>query len=146
MKYTITLDVGVPVKKLIELFDNLENMYKWMEGLEKVEHLEGTPGTAGAKSKLIFQMGKRQVEMIETITAKNLPEEFSASYEAPGVFNIISNHFQEIDDSSTRYISEQEFQFQGLAMKVMGWVMPGAFKKQTLKHMMSFKVFAESQS
>ena len=44
----------------------------------------------------------------------------------------------------TKYISEQEFQFKGF-MKVIGFIMPGAFKKQSMKYLEAFKNFAESQ-
>ncbi|MBC8191860.1 MAG: SRPBCC family protein [Candidatus Marinimicrobia bacterium] len=144
MKYTIEVDINLPVSTVIELFDSTENMYKWMDGLQSFETIEGTPGEAGAKSKMVFLSGKREMEMIETITVKNLPDEFSATYEARGVYNIIKNHFVANGENLTRYISEQEFQFTGF-MKYLAWFMPGAFKKQTLQHMGAFKTFAEDQ-
>ena len=85
MKYTVELDINLPIDRVIELFDNTENMYEWMEGLQSFESLEGTPGQVGAKSKMVFISGKREIEMVETITVKNLPDEFSAIYEANGV-------------------------------------------------------------
>ena len=45
-------------------------------------------------------MGKREIDMIETITVKNLPKEFSATYEAKGVWNEMKNYFEEIDENS----------------------------------------------
>ena len=144
MKYTLEIDINLPVSKVVELFDSTENMYKWMDGLQSFETIEGTPGEAGAKSKMAFLSGKREIEMIETITVKNLPDEFSATYEAKGVYNIIMNHFVAKSENLTQYISEQEFQFTGF-MKYLAFFMPGAFKKQTLQHMNAFKTFAEDQ-
>lgn len=146
MKYTVTLDINVPLNKLVSIFDSSENLHKWMDGLESIEHLDGEPGEAGAKSNMVFQMGKRRIEMVETITVNNLPNEFTATYDTPGIFNIVSNRFQAIDKTTTQYITEQEFQFQSLGMKLMGLIMPGAFKKQSLSHMKSFKAFAEKQN
>ncbi len=144
MKYTVELNINLPLDRVIELFDSTDNMYKWMEGLQSFEPLEGTPGEVGAKSKLVFISGKREIEMIETITVKNLPDEFSGTYEAKGVYNIIKNEFVSKSDNVTRYISEQEFQFTGF-MKLMAVFMPGTFKKQTLQHMKAFRSFAEGQ-
>jgi len=144
MKYTLEIDINLPVSKVVELFDSTENMYKWMDGLQSFETVEGTPGEAGAKSKMVFLSGKREIEMIETITVMNLPDEFSATYEAKGVYNIINNHFLAKGENLTRYISDQEFQFTGF-MKYLAFFMPGAFKKQTLQHMNAFKTFAEGQ-
>ncbi|MGB3226884.1 MAG: hypothetical protein WBB02_02835 [Saprospiraceae bacterium] len=115
-----------------------------MEGLQSFEIISGNPGQVGAKARLIFLMGKRKMEMIETITVRNLPTEFSGTYEANGVFNIVKNSFKEMGPNRTKYISEQEFQFKGF-IKVIGFIMPGAFKKQSMKYLEAFKNFAESQ-
>lgn len=144
MKYTVDIIINLGIDKLIPLFDNTENMYKWMEGLQRFEALEGTPGEVGAKSKMFFLSGKREIEMIETITVKDLPREFSATYEAKGVYNLVRNHFSSEGEGQTRYSTVQEFQFTGF-MKLLAVFMPGAFKKQTLRHMQAFKTFAESE-
>ncbi|MBC8375302.1 MAG: SRPBCC family protein [FCB group bacterium] len=144
MKYTVELDINLPIDRVIDLFDSTENMYKWMEGLQSFEPLEGTPGEVGAKSKMVFLSGKREIEMIETITVKNLPNEFSGNYVAKGVYNLVKNRFESRGKNQTRYITEQEFQFTGF-MKYLAFFMPGAFKKQSLQHMKAFKKFAECQ-
>jgi uncharacterized membrane protein len=145
MKYTTQIDIQLPIDRVVELFDNPDNMKKWMEGLQSFEAISGTPGKEGAKSKLTFQMGKRSIEMIETITVSNLPEEFTSTYETKGVFNIVKNRFVPIDEQNTRYLQDQDFQFRSLTMKVMGLLMPGAFKKQSMKYLTDFKNFAENQ-
>ena len=43
-----------------------------------------------------------------------------------------------------RYTTEQEFQFKGF-MKIMAFLMPGAFKKQSMQYLKDFKAFAENQ-
>lgn len=144
MKYSVSITIDKPVDEVIALFDNVDNMKKWMEGLESIEHISGTPGEVGAKSRMEFKMGKREIEMIETITAKNLPEEFTTTYEAKGVFNIVKNSFEPLPDNKTKYSTEQEFQFKGF-MKLIGLLMPGAFKKQSMKYLKDFKTFVESQ-
>jgi carbon monoxide dehydrogenase subunit G len=144
MKYSTEIEIDLPVARVVELFDNPDNMKHWMEGLVSFEPLSGTPGQPGARSRLRFKMGRRELEMVETITVRNLPQEFSGTYEANGVINKSTNRFLPIGDSKTRYVSEQEFDLTGF-MKLMGWLMPGAFKKQSLKYQQSFKRFAESQ-
>jgi hypothetical protein len=89
-------------------------------------------------------MGKREIEMIETITVRNLPQEFSGTYEAKGVFNIVKNYFRPVSDNKTKYINETEFQFSGF-MKLIGFLMPGAFRKESEKYLRQFKEFAEKQ-
>jgi uncharacterized membrane protein len=142
MKFSTEVEINKPIDRVIELFDNPDNMKEWMEGLQSFEHISGTPGQLGAKSRLKFKMGKREIEMIETINVRNLPHEFSGTYEAKGVYNVVTNRFLPLPDDKTKYITEQEFQFNGF-MKIIGWLMPGAFKKQSLKYGNDFKNFVE---
>lgn len=143
MKYTSETIINKPVEEVVELFDNPDNLGKWMEGLQSFEHVSGIPGQPGAKSKLRFRMGKRELQMMETITVRNLPDEFSGVYEAKGVHNVVKNRFVRMPDNTTKHISENEFQFKGF-MKIVAMLMPGAFKKQSMKYLQDFKRFAEN--
>ncbi len=40
-------------------------------------------------------------------------------------------------------MSESEYRFSGLLMRLVAPFMRGAFRKQSLKHMQDFKAFAE---
>ncbi len=144
MKYSNEIEIDLPVNQVIALFDDPENMKHWQPGLESFEHLSGEPGMPGAKSRLKYNMGNRKVEMIETIVKRNLPEEFSGTYEAKGVHNAISNKFIPVSANKTKWVTETEFKFSGF-MKLMGWLMPGAFKKQSQKFLEQFKAFAEKK-
>ncbi|MBR9920480.1 MAG: SRPBCC family protein [Bacteroidetes bacterium] len=145
MRYTTQIEIDKPIDEVIALFDNPDNMDKWMEGLQSFEPISGTPGQPGAKSKLKFKSGKREIEMVETVLVRNLPEEFSGSYEAKGVYNVVRNKFEPLPDNRTLYITENEFQFKRFMMRLMGLMMPGAFRKQSVKYLQDFKRFAESQ-
>lgn len=145
MKYIQEVTIGQPIDKVVEMFVNPDNLSKWMDGLESMEHMSGEPGEKGAKSKFIFKMGKREIEMIETIEVNNLPDEFTANYIAKGVFNSVTARFVKENENTTKYISENEFQFKGF-MKLMGFLMPGAFKKQSMKYLVAFKNFVEKSA
>ena len=143
MKYTTEIEIDLPRDKVIELFDSVENLKHWQDGLVTFEPISGTPGEVGSKAKLKYKMGSRDIEMIETITHKDLPREFHGTYEAKGVFNKIENTFEEVGPNKTRWISENEFICTGF-MKIFAWLMPGVFKKQSYKYMVDFKNFAEN--
>ena len=76
LDYTTTIVIDLPRDKVVALFDEPANLQKWQRGLLSFEPLSGQEGQAGAKSKLVFQMGKRRMEMIETITRRDLPDAF----------------------------------------------------------------------
>jgi len=88
-------------------------------------------------------MGKRHLVMVETMIAKTLPEAYSVTYDAKGVHNIQKNYFKDLGEERCRWICKNEFQFSNFPMKLMGWLMPGMFKKQTRAYMSDFKNFAE---
>lgn len=143
MTYTVDIVINLPRGKVVALFGNPDNMTKWQPDLVSFEHLSGDLGQVGAISKLVYKMGKRDVEMLETITTRDLPSELSRTYEAKGVFNLISNRFEEIDKNTTKWVAANEFKFSGF-MRLMGIFMRGGFPKHTLKMMNQFKNFAEA--
>jgi len=87
VRYSVTVDINLPRDKVIELFDNPDNMSKWQEGLVSFKHVSGVAGEKGAISELLYKMGKREIAMIETITERSLPDRFCGTYEAKGMFN-----------------------------------------------------------
>lgn len=143
MKHTCEIEIEKPIDEVIRLFDEPDNLPKWIPGLLSFEHISGDPGHPGAKSKLKFEKNGRELEMIETVTVRDLPREFSGTYEALGVFNTVTNSFVEID-GGTRWIAENEFRFSSFFTRLMGFFMPGAFRKQTLANQKAFKKFAEN--
>ncbi len=144
MKYTVDIIIEKPIDQVVALFDDPDNLAKWQPGFVSAEHIEGEYGVPGSKYKLKYKMGKRDIEMIETLTVRDLPREMSGTYEARGVFNIVKNFFEPISENQTRWRSDQEFQFTGF-MKFIAMLMPGSFKKQSMQYLKHFKEFAESQ-
>lgn len=143
MKYTVEVTINRPRQKVVELFDNPELMPKWQKGFVSMQHVSGEVGQPGAKSNLVYDMNGRKIEMVETIITRNLPDEFSATYDARGVHNVVVNRFYEDGPDKTRWVMENEFNFSGF-MALIGLLMPGSFRKQTLEDINRFKTFAES--
>jgi len=144
MKYTTEITIDLPRQEFLEKLDNPENMKHWQRGLTKYQMLSGIPGQEGSKMELHYKLGKREMVLIETIIKRNLPEEFHATYDAKGVHNIQKNYFKEKDDETTIWVSESIFEFSGFFMKLMAFLMPAAFKKQSRKYATDFKAFAEN--
>ena len=142
MKYKTEVIINAPREKVIEYFDNPENLKKWQPGFISMEHISGEKGEVGSQYKMKYKMRNREIEMIETITKKQLPDQFYGTYEANGVWNSMENHFEALPDGTTRWWADVEFKLKG-SIKVMGWLMPGAFKKQSQKYADNFKEFVE---
>jgi hypothetical protein len=145
MKYTAEITIHLPREKVIELFDSTENLYKWQPGLKSIEHLSGDPGKEGARSRMVYEGRKGDLEMTETITHRNLPDEFHRTYEAKGVYNQVFNYFSEPEPGTTLWKTENIFRFRG-TMAVMIPFMKKAFIHNTRLSMERFKAFAESET
>ena len=144
MKYTCEIVIELPRERVVELFDDPDNMFKWMDRLRTFEHLEGEPGQPGAKSRLVFERGKSELEMIETVAVRDLPDVFAGSYEADHAWNGMVNRFIEDGPDRTRWKTENEFKFTGI-WKFVSLVLRPMFPKQTMKSMRAFKEFAEAE-
>ena len=144
MEYTQEVVVDVPRPRFIELFDDPDLLSSWMDDLVSFEPIHGTPGMPGAQSRLTFRRGRGTMEMVETVTRRDLPYAFEATYDAKGVHNIARNEFHEAGTGATRWVAHNEFQFSGV-MKVVGLLLGRSFPKQTHTTMVAFKTFAESQ-
>ena len=144
MRYQIELDIDLPRERVIEIFLDPQNLPKWQPDLVSFEPITGHElRQVGAKSRQIHKMGKREIEIIETITVHNFPNEFSATYEADGVWNLVENLFVDVGGQTTKWILNSEFKCSGIT-RLFAFFMPGAFKKQTLTYMKYFKEFVEN--
>ena len=141
--YTVEIEIALPRERVVELFDEPENLYKWQTGLQSFEHLSGEPGQVGATSKLVYLNGKHRIELLETITDRNLPDEFSGTYEWSGGRNTLQNRFIALGPDRTRWESTCDYEFKSLMLKAMGALLPGTFRKQNLSFLKNFKAFCE---
>ncbi|WP_101447846.1 SRPBCC family protein [Aquimarina sp. MAR_2010_214] len=142
MEYELDIEIKIPINQIVEKFNNEENIKHWQKGFVSMEHISGEKGKAGAISKLTYKMGKQEVEMIETITLLDLPESFHLTFDTKNAYNIQENYFEELSNGNTKWISKNEFKFSGF-MKIMRFLIPGSFKKQSYTYMEDFKAFAE---
>lgn len=143
MKFTCEIIIDQPLARVIELFDDPDNITKWQKDLVSFEPLSGVAGEVGAKSLLKYDVNGRKIELVETIVTRNLPQEFSGTYDTDGVHNVIVNRFYEVSPTTTRWVAENEFVFESLMFKIMSWIFPRPFRQQSLAIMNQFKDFAE---
>ncbi|MEP3210706.1 MAG: SRPBCC family protein [Maribacter sp.] len=143
MRFTCHTDINAPIDKVVELFENPDNLKEWQDGFLSFVPLSGTPGEVGSKSKLTYE----KLELVETIIRNQLPEEFKANYEHKHMVNTMSCRFKKIDSNKTRLEQEIHYiKFNGFVIKLMAKLFPGMFKKQVQKWLDQFKAFVEKQN
>lgn len=144
MRYTTEIIIKKPIAEVIKKMNSFENMKHWQEGLISTEHISGTPGSFGAIMELTYKFGKRKMEITETITKQDYPNEFHATYTSKGIRNIQENYFETTENNFTKWTVLNIFEPTTFAMSAMLFFMPKAFKKQTKKYMTNFKNFVEN--
>jgi len=110
-------------------------------------------GQVGTESRVVMQTGKQKLECIETITRREpadlhgIPEgsvvRFEREIVGGGMWSAVRNRLTESGPETTLWECENEYRFSGVLMRLVGLLMPGAFRKQSLQHMQDFKAFAE---
>ena len=141
MRYTLEMDIAVPRATVVRLFDDPDNWSQWQESLLRWEAADGTRRENGAKTRLFHKFGRREVEMVETIESTNLPEEMTCTYVAPGAWNRVVYRFTERGPNETHWEFDTEFRCGGF-LRIMALLMPGMFRRASLRDMTSFKRFA----
>ena len=145
MKSVFEIEVNVPQEKLAELFAEPENYKKWMGDLEGFEIISGKPGMLGSKYRLMQKNGNKKTDFIATVTASNLPNEFSMTIEEPNVAQVsVTGQFVALSAEKTKFISKEEFKFKGISNKIGGLLYQRSIKGDHHRYTMNFKHFAEN--
>jgi hypothetical protein len=153
MKYTVSIEITKPLEEVAQLLADPAHLPKWLRGLVLHEPMSGAHGQVGTRSRVVMQMGQQRFEGTETITRREpaelrgIPEECLVHFEreiaGPGMWSVVRERLTAAGPESTLWESENEYRFSGVMMRLVGFLMPGAFRKQSLQHMQDFKAFAE---
>jgi uncharacterized protein YndB with AHSA1/START domain len=144
MKFKLDVLINKPRVDVWKAFDNPENMPKWQPTLINFETLSGKQGQVGAVSKLTYKEGEREFSLMEKVTYRDEHNGLDGVYENNFADNVIKNRFIEQGQGQTLWVTETEFKFKTLLMKVMGNAMKRNFVKRTRRDMERFKEMAES--
>lgn len=153
MKYTVSIEIAKPLEEVAQLLADPAHIPKWLRGVVVHEPLSGVHGHVGTKSRVVMQTGQQNFEATETITRRepsdlrSIPKGSVVYFEreivADGMWSAARERLTEADPNTTLWVSENEYRFSGLLMRLVGLLMPGTFRKQSLEHMQDFKAFAE---
>lgn len=153
MKYTVSIEIARPLEEVAQMLADPAHMPKWLRGLVLHEPLSGVHGQVGTRSRVVMQMGQQTFEATETITRREptdlhgIPKGSTVYFEreivGEGMWNAARERLTEASPNTTLWESENEYRFSSLLMRLVGLLMPGTFRKQSLQHMQDFKAFAE---
>ena len=142
MQYSVQVEINYSIAQVAALLERGYDSKEWLPNLKAIHPIEGIPGQVNSTSKLILQAGNREIVMIETIIAKDLPHLITGRYELKGAINQVTNRFIDLGNNKTLMISEQTYTFRG-AFRLLAWLRPDLFKKQSMNYLQQFKSYAE---
>lgn len=128
-----------------ETFDNPDNLPRWQPTLESFTHQAGEPGQPGAVSELIYNENGMKVAMTETVTERREPQFLAGTYDNSWATTLIVNHFEVIDDNTTRFVSYTNMKFKGF-MKIMSLFVARSIRARTEADLDRFKLLVESEA
>ena len=143
MKYAFEIEIDVPYRVMIQLLEDPANLPSWQPELTSHTLLAGTQGQVGAQSKLTYSMNGRPMEITELVTVRDLPNERSSRYDAPGMIMHVTSRFADIGPESTFWRHESEIEFTNFLTRLVAFFMPDVFRNQSWRYMNLFKRFAE---
>ncbi|MBQ4822107.1 SRPBCC family protein [Aquimarina sp. MMG016] len=146
MKYQGSVIIDRSREIVTALFMNSDYNKEYQDGFIKKELISGVAGQNGAKSKMYYKYGKRDMILTEIITKNNLPDSFEASYYHKHMDNTMKCTFIQISENQTRYEYEYEYiRMNWVLPKLMAILFPSIYRKQGEKWMQQFKTFVEKQ-
>jgi hypothetical protein len=144
MNFSNSVIINKSIKEVIMLFDNPNHLYHWQPDIEIKEIIEGRLGQVGTKMKLRFTNPFMNLDMVETIAAKQYPQMQQSIYESDGVINTVTNTFESINENSTKYTSSSRIEFTNVMMQMMSLMVGSMFESQSKKYLKGFKEFCEA--
>ncbi|MDW3211795.1 MAG: SRPBCC family protein [Reichenbachiella sp.] len=108
--------------------------------------VSGVTGENGAISNMLYEHNGQKMELIETITANNLPDIFEAHYHHEHMDNTMKCTFTPLGDNQTQYTSFIEYtRINWVMPRLMAILLPGVYKKPVKRWLENFKKFVEGQ-
>lgn len=117
--FVVTQDVNAPLDKTWSYTMNPENLPKWIEGLSKIEHLSGYTNAVGGKTAFIYNEGKEDMTMIETITAYEPEKQFAFKGEVEDMMSVVSvSDFKALDSSKSNITIKTTITAESFGMRL----------------------------
>ena len=124
-------------------FDNPDNLKRWQQNLVRIEPVSGEPGQPGCVCRLVYDEKGKEVVLTETVTERRQPSFMAGTYESDSSGTLIVNHFEKIDEDTTRWTSWCNFTLRGW-MRLFGLFIASAVRKRTEADMARFKLMVET--
>jgi uncharacterized protein YndB with AHSA1/START domain len=146
MKYMLQLSINKPRSEVWQAFRDPERMKDWQASLTAIELISGMAGQPGAETRLTFEEKGQEFSLIEKIISCRESEHILQSYENQFSVNTVDHSFLEQGQGQTLWITDTEYKFKTLLMKMMGPVYKKNLVARTQRDMDRFKEMVEKEA
>lgn len=126
-------------------YENPHNLPRWQPTLKSFTHKSGQPGQLGAVSELVYDDNGRNVVLTETLTEKRQPHFVAVTSESKWGKALIVNHFEAIDENTTRFVSYSNMSFRGIK-KIMSLFIANSIRARGEADLNRFKLLVETEA
>ena len=145
MKYICSVLVNLERETCIKLWFDEDQLHKWQTGFQYKKWMSGKSNQEGAISEILIIQGKFEIKLKETILENDLPRSLTGQYDHIHMSNTQKVRFESIAEDKTEIITEVEyFAFHKFLPRMLAFLFPGMYRKQSQKWLDQFKTFAES--
>lgn len=146
MKFTCEVNISGSKEEVSAAFRDISKFPEWQSGFISHNLISGMPEEIGSKYRIHLEQNGRSIILVETILEYDLPDQFMALYEHEHMVNTMTARFEDIGDGMVRCALDVEYtKFIGWMPKLMSFLMPSLFKKQTQGWLNDFKKSVEKE-
>ena len=147
MKYACSVEVPLNREEAIALWLDESKLAQWQDGFQHKNWISGSPNTDQSVSQILLFQNGRKMELEESILTNALPEFIEGEYVHIHMTNIQKVVFEILGENQTKITTEVHYtEFNTLIIKVMAFLFPGMFKKQSQKWPDQFVILAQKES
>ncbi len=139
----LSVTVNAPASKTFEVFNNPDNMGKWMNHFKSIKNISGGKNEVGSKWQITFDENGRDLVMNETVTAFEQDKHFAFDMEDEFASFHIDITFDEINGQTV--ISQTSTGAgKGIMSRSMIALMSSAIAKQQVEMYNRLKALVEN--
>lgn len=146
MKYNTSIKINAPTELVQELLIQPKKQLLWQTWLSDLQPLSGEMTQKGAVARLTYVVNGKKIVMTETILENTLPDKLVVHYNTVGADTTNYISLSAPTDKQTTIQMETEVKSKHFALKVLMWLLPTLFKKQTHTLLQQLKEYAERQA
>jgi len=145
MKMTYEAEIQAGRDFVFAMFDNPDMLDKWQPTLDSFRHLAGEAGKSGTVSELVYNEKGKKIVMTVTANERREPQFLAGTYDNAWATTFIVNHFEEVDDKTTRFVSYTNIRFKGF-MNIMSFFVAKSIRARAEADLNRFKLLVETEA